>query len=171
LIKQDFRTALNEALNGKTGFIGIGNPDRGDDGFGVRLAEALAASGVPDVIVAGTVPENHITTLIDGSFDTLVLLDAVETGAGAGSVVLLNTGEIKSRFPQVSTHKISLGTLARLIERESSATVWLLGIQPAALQEGSGLSDSAHTTTELLHRILLDALVRRMQTEAECINS
>jgi hydrogenase maturation protease len=171
VIKLDFRTALDEALNGRTGFVGIGNTDLGDDGFGVRLAEALAASGVPDVIIAGTVPENHITTLIDGSFDNLVFIDAVETGAGAGSVVFLNTEEIKSRFPQVSTHKIGLGTLARLIERESSATVWLLGIQPAALQERTGLSDSAHATTELLHRILLDALARRMQIEAECIKS
>ena len=45
-MKQDFRAAMDEALTGKTGFLGIGNTDLGDDGFGVRLAEALAASGV-----------------------------------------------------------------------------------------------------------------------------
>jgi len=170
-MKQDFRTALDEALTGKTGFLGIGNTDLGDDGFGVRLAEALAASGVPDVIIAGTVPENHITSLIDGRFDNLVFIDAVNTGADTGSVVFFEADEIKSRFLPVSTHKCGLGTLARLIEMESSARVWLLGIQPAALQQRTGLSDSAQTTLELLHRILLDALPRRMQTEAECINS
>jgi hydrogenase maturation protease len=170
-MKQDFRAALDEALTGKTGFLGIGNTDLGDDGFGVRLAEALAASGVPDVIIAGTVPENHITSLIDGRFDNLVFIDAVNTGADTGSVVFLEADDIKGRFLSVSTHKCGLGTLARLIEMESSARVWLLGIQPAALQQRTGLSDSAQTTLELLHRILLDALPRRMQTEAECINS
>jgi hydrogenase maturation protease len=167
----DFCAAIEEALTGKIGFVGIGNTDLGDDGFGVRLAEALAASGVPDVIIAGTVPENHITSLIDGRFDNLVFIDAVNTGADTGSVVFLEADDIKSRFPQVSTHKFSLGSLARLIEMESSARVWLLGIQPATLREGTGLSDAARTTMELLHRILLDALPRLMQTEVECINA
>jgi hydrogenase maturation protease len=167
----DFCAAIEEALTGKTGFVGIGNADRGDDGFGVRLAQELAADGVLDIIIAGMEPENCITSLINGGFDNLVFLDAVETGAGSGSVVFLNADDIKSRFPQVSTHKIGLGTLARLIERESSARVWLLGIQPAALQEQTGLSDAAYTTMKLLQRILLDALARRTQIEAESINS
>jgi hydrogenase maturation protease len=170
-MEHDFSAVLKEALSGKTGFVGIGNPDRGDDGFGVRLAQALGACGVPDVIIAGMAPENGITSLIKGGFDNLLFLDAVETGGVAGSVVFLNADDIKSRYPQVSTHKIGLGTLARLIERESSARVWLLGIQPAALQEQTGLSDAARTTMELLRHILVDALDRRTQLEAECTNS
>ena len=170
-MKHDLRAALEAALTGKTGFVGIGNADRGGDGFGVRLAQALEASGVPEVMIAGTAPESRITSLINGGFDNLIFLDAVETGADAGSVVFLSADHIKSRFPQVSTHKIGLGTLARLIERESSARVWLLGMQPVALREHSGLSEAAHTTMELLQRILLDVLARRVQIEAECINS
>ncbi len=170
-MEQDLRDVLAEALTGKTGFVGIGNTDRGDDGFGVRLAQTLAASGVQDVTIAGMSPENSISSLIRGGFDNLIFLDAVETGAGAGSAVFLNAADITSRFPQISTHTISLGTLARLIEQESSARVWLLGIQPAALRDGTGLSDAAHTTMELLRHILLDALARRTQIEAERINS
>ena len=37
----DLREALHERLTGRTCLMGIGNPDRGDDGFGVRLAEAV----------------------------------------------------------------------------------------------------------------------------------
>ena len=170
-MEQGFLAVLAEALNGKTGFVGIGNTDRGDDGFGVRLAQALAARGVPDVAIAALTPENSISSLIKGGFDNLMFLDAVETGAAAGSVVFLHAADIKNRFPQISTHKISLGTLARIIERESSARVWLLGIQPAALRDGTGLSDAAQITLELLQHILLDALARRTQIEAECINS
>lgn len=170
-MKKDFRTTLHETLTGRTAFVGIGNTDLGDDGLGMRLAESLIASGVPDVFIAHTLPENHIASLINGSYDNLVFLDAVEAGTSAGSVVFLNTDEIKSRFPQVSTHKISLGTLARLIERESSARVWLLGIQPAAIEEQSGLSDSVQTTLKLLQCILLDASHQRTLSEAECIKS
>jgi len=170
-MKQDFRAALDAAVTGRTAFVGIGHPGLGDDGFGVRLAEALAASGVADVFIARTVPENHVTALIKSSFDSLVFIDAVSTGADAGSVVLLQSDEIKSRFPQVSTHKFSLGSLARLIEMESAARVWLLGVQPATLQEGTGLSDAARTTLKLLHRILLEMIPRRTRTDAECINA
>ena len=43
-----------------------------------------------------------------------------------------------ARFPQVSTHKISLGLLARL-DRGAVARrkAWLLGVQPESLRPGT----------------------------------
>jgi len=169
-MRKDLRTTLQETLTGRTAFVGMGNVDLGDDGFGVRLAEALAAGGLADVLVAHTVPENHMVTLARAGFDDVVFLDAVNVGAEPGSVVFLDSGELKNQFPQVSTHKFALGTWARLIEAEGSTRVWLLGIQPASLRQGASLSEPVETTLEILKVLLPETLDRpqRMPVEAEC---
>jgi hydrogenase maturation protease len=167
---KDLRTTLQETLTGRTVFVGIGNVDLGDDGFGVRLAEALAAGELADVLVTHTVPENYIATLAQAEFNNVVFLDTVNIGAEPGSVVFLDSGELKNQFPQVSTHKFALGTLARLIETEGSTRVWLLGIQPASLRESTGLSEPVETALEVLKVLLPEALDhrRRMPVEVEC---
>ena len=169
-VKKDLRTTLQERLTGQTALVGIGNVDLGDDGFGVCLAEALAAGGLADVLVTHTVPENHIVTLAQAGFDDVVFLDAVNVGAEPGSVVFLDSGELKNQFPQVSTHKFALGTLARLIEAEGPTRVWLLGIQPASLRQGASLSEPVETALEILKVLLPETLNhrQRMPVEVEC---
>ena len=165
--QKNLQETIKEALTGRTVFVGIGNVDLGDDGSGVRLAEALADSGLPDVLIAHTVPENHITTLVRGGFENVVLMDAVSTGSEPGSVVFLDASEVKIRFPQISTHKLSLATLAQLIESESPAHVWLLGIQPQTIKQGSGLSKPLETTLKFLKIILLDIFHQKRSSELE----
>jgi hydrogenase maturation protease len=171
LSQKDLQTTLCETLIGRTAFVGIGNVDLSDDGFGVRLAEELAGAGLPDVLITHTVPENYLPALSRGGFENVVFLDAVSTGAEPGSVVFLDARELKNRFPQVSTHKLALGALAGLIEAESPSRVWLLGTQPATLMQGNGLSESVETTLNLLRILLLDILHRRKPAEEECMPS
>jgi len=140
---------------GRVCFMGLGNPDYGDDGFGVRLAEELLKAGVRDVIVAGTTPERHLAAIAEGDFDDLVFLDAVECGAEAGSVVVADSREIEARFPQISTHKISVAVLAEVIESNGKTRVWLLGVQPQSLQSGQWLSPAVQRTIKLLKQLLL----------------
>jgi len=169
-MEKDLRATLQQTLTGRTAFVGIGNVDLGDDGFGVHLAEALAAGGLADVLVTHTVPENHVVTLAQAGFDNVVFLDAVNVGAEPGSVVFLDSGELRNQFPQVSTHKFALGTLARLIETEGSTRVWLLGIQPASLRESTCLSEPVKTALKILKVLLPETLGHRQRVpvELEC---
>jgi len=66
----DLAKELRERLRGRVCLVGIGNPDLGDDGFGVRLAEVMRAAGHPDVVVAGTTPERWAARLAEEGFDT-----------------------------------------------------------------------------------------------------
>jgi hydrogenase maturation protease len=157
-LTQDLGTALKAALAGRVCVVGVGNDDLGDDGFGVRLAEELLASGHEHVRVAGTTPENCLGQIEDGRFDTVLFLDAVDIGAEAGSAVLLDSASIQGKFPQISTHRISLGTLARLLERPGGPRVWLLGAQPSSLRFGSGLSRPLLTTLMILRDLLIQTL-------------
>jgi hydrogenase maturation protease len=164
----DLRDDLRRRLTARVCLVGIGNPDRGDDGFGARLAEAVRTLGYPDVIVAERTPERYMTQLSRGDFQTVLFLDAVEMGAAPGGVVLLEGREIVARYPQVSTHKLSLGALARLIETEGSTRVFLLGVQPQSVDNASGLSESVQTTLEVLRDLLAEVLPVGTEPLAVC---
>ncbi|MBI5818013.1 MAG: hydrogenase maturation protease [Verrucomicrobia bacterium] len=150
----DLREQLEVCFQGRVCLMGLGNTDYGDDGFGVRLAETLAAAGVPDVVVAGASPDRFVGRVVGGGFNHLIFLDAVESGSAPGSVVFLNAEEMSARFPQISTHKISLGLLAKWIEANGSTRAWLLGVQPESLKPGAGLTPTVQRTLEALVELL-----------------
>ena len=168
-MKRDLKEELRETLTGRIALVGIGNADLGDDALGVRLAERLQRAGLSSAVVAGTLPENIAGALARGGYDHVVFLDAVDFGAAPGSVVLMDATEIQSKFPQISTHKISLGMTARVIESECQTRVWLLGVQPASLRTGSEMSGPVKQTLKLLAGLLTEALRGKCsETEAKC---
>jgi hydrogenase 3 maturation protease len=155
----DLRAELSPLLAGRVCLVGLGNEDLGDDGFGMSLARRwLGAVAVgPAVLLAGLTPERHLAFLAEGGFEHVLLLDAVAFGGVPGSVVLLDSREMESRFPQVSTHRLSLGLLARWIEQSGGTTVHLLGVQPASLRPGTALSAPVRASVELLVALLEEA--------------
>jgi hydrogenase 3 maturation protease len=156
----DLREQLEQCFQGRVCLVGVGNVDLGDDGFGVRLAEAVANADLRFAIcdlravVAGKSPERYLIELSSGGFGHLIFLDAVEFGGSAGSVILLDSNEMASRFPQISTHKISLGTLAKWVEANGTTTAWLLGVQPESLKPGAPLTPTIQSTLEILAEML-----------------
>ncbi|HRZ55253.1 MAG: Hydrogenase 2 maturation protease [Verrucomicrobia bacterium ADurb.Bin006] len=169
----DLRAQLEPCLSGRVCFVGLGNADQGDDGAGMRLAEALRTglhpgaarrgedevfdAGTHSVVLAGTALERWGAALGRLDVDRFVFLDAVDFGGHPGSAVWLEGDEIRARFPQVSTHRMSLGAWARWLEADGSKRVWLLGVQPESLRAGRGLSAPVAAAVSALAQILLDA--------------
>jgi hydrogenase maturation protease len=149
---------LRRRLTGRVAVVGVGNPDLGDDGAGVRLAERLAARGLPDVLAAGSTPERWLARLARDGYRHVLFLDAVDAGAEPGAVLWADAASAASRFPQLSTHKLSLGTLARLLAADGGPDASLLGIQVARLAPGTGLSPTVETTVRILTDLLSDLL-------------
>ncbi len=138
-------------------FLGLGNTDYGDDGFGVRLASELIKAGVQDVVIGGTMPEQSLGKIAAQEFDHVVFLDATDFEAPPGAVVVLGAREMHMRFPQISTHKISLGVLAELAEVNGRTRCWLLGVQPESIRQSRTLTPTVQATLEIVKELLLDA--------------
>ena len=162
------REQLQKCFHGSVCLIGVGNVELGDDAAGVRLAERLSAApflrpgphpGRPfAVYVAGTDAERYIGRVSKGGWDHVIFLDAVEFGGPPGAVVFLDSDEMASRFAQVSTHKLSLGILAKWIEANGSTCAWLLGMQPESLRPGGMLTGEILKTIDTLAQLFQEAL-------------
>ncbi len=156
----DLRQQLTEILSGRTCVVGIGNAAQADDAVGLWLAQRLSADARLEtpVLLAGTEPDRHLGELCRRDLDRVHFLDAVDFQAEPGAVVLLNSAEMRSRYPQISTHRLSLGLLAQCIESGSQTRVWLLGVQPESVQPGRDLSARVQATVDLLCKVLVDVL-------------
>jgi hydrogenase maturation protease len=161
---QDLRDEIRGCFSGRVFLMGVGNIACGDDGLGAILSESLLdrmkggmefAPGHA-VINAGETPERFLKAA--EGFDHLIFLDAVEFKGTPGSVVFLDSEETAGRFPQVSTHRPSLGLLARLVEH-SGTKAWLLGVQPGSLKQGHSLTQEVKATLEILGDMLMEMMI------------
>lgn len=72
--------------------VGVGNVLRRDDGFGVAVAERLAAVGVPDgarLVEVGIGGVALVQELLGTAYDALVVIDLVDRGRSPGTVMVL----------------------------------------------------------------------------------
>ena len=149
------RDQLESCFAGEVCLMGIGNLDYSDDGFGPCLATELLAKGMP-AVVAGTCPERYLGQVANQGFDHLIFLDAVAFGGQPGSVIFLDAEQLIPRFPQVSTHKISLSVLAKWAEANGKTKAWLLGVEPESTRPARQLTPAVKTTLEALTQLLCD---------------
>ncbi len=140
---------------GRTCFMGLGNPDYGDDGFGVQLADELTKAGIPEVVIGGAVPEQRLGKIAAQDFDYVVFLDAVDFAAPPGSLVVMGARQIQVRFPQISTHKISLSVLAEMVQANGRTKVWLVGVQPESIRQDKPVTSVVRATLEIVKELIL----------------
>jgi len=149
-----FETDLRASVKGatKTVIVGIGNELNGDDGFGVHVAGELGSSGRIISIQAHTVPENFISKIAGEKPSHVIFIDAADLGAEPGTLELLSPGDL-ARVKTV-THRIPLARLIERLESMHGCRVLIIGMQPAGMAVGSGLSVKALGAA----RVLIDLL-------------
>jgi hydrogenase maturation protease HycI len=149
----------------RVALVGIGHELRGDDAAGVMLARAFShllereGAGVREkvlVIDAGPAPENHTGALRRFMPDLVLLVDAAELCALAGTVRWLAWQETSGL--SASTHSLPLYMLAQYLSVELKCEVALLGIQPAVLTLGAALSPAVQRAVEEIVQALRENL-------------
>lgn len=107
--------------------LGVGNPLMGDDGIGVELAHRLLERDYGPLVhveEGGTLGMALLPLLEDA--DTVILLDAVKTGAPPGTLVTRSRDELPRHFSHVlSPHQIGM--------KEVLGAAQLCGTLPRAL--------------------------------------
>ena len=140
----DFQEVLQPLIAPQTtAFIGLGNPDRGDDNFGLRLAEILRKIGFPHVF---SEVDDLATVALDlrenSSIKIIVFLDVVDIGKASGTPVLLE----RAKFPVLhSSHEVPLGVYAAILVA-AKKSVYCLGVQAEHLEFQEPMSQSVMDT-------------------------
>jgi hydrogenase maturation protease len=123
--------------------MGVGNPQRGDDGIGCRVVQSLAqADRLPagvELVDGGTQGLGLVNQLLDRR--RAVLIDAADLGREPGAFCRLTIDELAGPSP-FNVHAAGLRDallLARALGRLPEEVV-ILGVQPATLAWDSGLS-------------------------------
>ena len=143
-------------LTGKIVFVGIGNPLRGDDAFGLRLIERIQGKVRAVCIEAGTAPESYTGKIVKEKPDTIVLVDAVHLNKPPGEYALLEKAEIlKTGF---TTHDLSPDLMIEYLEGRTRADIYLLGVQPQTLAMGAEMSEPVKKSLDKLAATLELAL-------------
>ncbi len=142
---------------------GVGNVLRGDDGFGVAVAQSLYQnnnfSGEVDIFEAGIAGIAFVQELMNG-YDALIIADAVDRGTEAGTIFVFEpeiheTGETSSLDFHRSladahyTEPSKVLTLARALN-VLPPKIFVVGCQPAGYDEfGAEMSEPVSLAVEV----------------------
>jgi hydrogenase maturation protease len=127
---------------------GVGNIFLGDDGFGVEVARRLVGRDLPAGVRAADfgIRGVHLAHEILDGYDALVLIDAVPLGAEPGSVAVMDVPwgarEGEAQALALDAHSLSPAAVLATVGQLGGQLrhVYVVGCQPASLEEGIGLS-------------------------------
>lgn len=155
---------------------GFGNVLRADDGFGVRVVEALLSSDVPDdvrVLEIGIGGIHLVQELLTGT-DALILVDAVEVGRPAGTVVVLDPPRTDMSSWSVTQRRDALADVHYATPERALLLAQALDVLPPVVQmvgcqhaEGRGVGIGLSPPVEAAVPVAASE-VRRMVTELGC---
>ncbi len=132
---------------------GIGNVFFGDDGFGVAVARRLAEEQLPDDVTVADfgIRGVHLAyELLDGA-ETTTPVDPLPRGRAPGTVSLIEPEVDAAVDPAVGdAHGMDPATVLSFARRlgASPRRVLLVGCEPADVNEGIGLSETAAGAVE-----------------------
>lgn len=155
-----WRNELERVLRARIGkrlvLLGVGNPLRGDDGVGSLLARRMRERGKPFVLDGGSAPENCGEPIAALAPRTVLVVDAARFGGNAGAVRIFRSGEVAGGA--LSTHDQSLRVLAHYLRGRCGCEMLILGVEPASVGIGAGLSAPVRATLDEMEAAFLSML-------------
>jgi hydrogenase maturation protease len=145
---------MNQQAQPRTLVLALGNPIRSDDGVGIVALGCLEKDPrVPNAVdlLEGGTKGLELVSYLSG-ISRLLVLDAVDVGAAAGTIVCMQGTELCSLPGNGNVHDLALADILnalRLLGQEPREIV-LLGMQPSTTELGTALSKSVETSLPLL---------------------
>lgn len=143
------------SLNQSSLIIGVGNPLRGDDGFGPALVAGLHGKTRINLLDAEEIPEAFLDQAVQMAPDKLMIADAVALGGLPGEAALMPPESLGQKIA-ISTHNLPLMMFIKFFREQSPNTeVMLLGVQPKGIEFGKELSPEIRKTIDSLVNIIV----------------
>jgi len=135
--------------------IGLGNPDRADDGAGIEIVSRWKARLKERAFFdTETSAETAVFDgLEDPEVEVFLFVDAADFGGQAGEIRLFEGGESPRFEPAISTHKVPIGLLMEMIRSKGRQAV-LLGIQPGSMALFGGMTGGVREAVESLKALV-----------------
>lgn len=143
-------------MQGKTVLVGIGNPLRGDDGFGPALIGRLQGKVKLICIDAGNSPENYLGRIIKEEPDTVLLVDVAHLDLEPGQYQILQPPEIMKCG--LTTHDMSSRMLIDFLENETQANIFMLAVQPKNISLGEEMSECLGRTLDKIEILIQEGI-------------
>ncbi|RLF99968.1 MAG: hypothetical protein DRN49_03595 [Thaumarchaeota archaeon] len=126
--------------NGEIIFLGVGNPLRGDDGIGVKIAEDLKTSienkenKIKVIVVEDRI--DLIPSFLAGMKPALIIMfDAMDFGGRMGEIRITSLPEADKT---ISTHSLPLELMLKLAG--ITAPTYVVGIQISSMEFGETIT-------------------------------
>jgi hydrogenase 3 maturation protease len=157
-MKNELQLALEGINPAESIVVGMGNVLKKDDGVGSILAERLLRNTKIPVLDAGNAPENYIGKIISFHKSIIIFLDALDFGAVPGTYKFFNINDAYDG--NIASHTFSIGFIFDLIRSEMDCEGYVLGIQPADIRFGSGLTDNVANVLDEITDLFEDWIYR-----------
>ena len=146
----------------RTLIIGLGNEYRRDDAVGLIVARRLRQAAPESVLVREETGEGASLLESWQDAETVILVDAVQSGAASGTVHRLDAHEqpIARQFFRFSTHAFGLAEaveLARALGRLPPRLV-VYGVEGRSFEAGVGLSPEVEAAVQVVVERVLGEL-------------
>ena len=111
------------------------------------------------MIDVGTAPENYIQPIIKKAPQNLLIIDAIDFGAAAGTINIFKPEQLNSSV--FSTHTLSPHLFVDTIRQSIKVDVYFVGIQPAQIGLGQSISPHVNQAVQWLIRTLTEIFTLR----------
>jgi hydrogenase maturation protease len=113
---------------------GMGNKERGDDGFGPYIVENVRETDNIKKIDCNLYPENYLNKIVSLNPDLIIFFDTVKK-EGAKTFLLRNDEIVTNNPISVSTHNLPFSAIYQFLRENSKAEIFLLGVSVNSYQE------------------------------------
>ena len=138
----------------KTIVIGIGNPDRGDDGAGIQVARSLVGMHPPSIEILEKSGEGAELMECWRGVERVILVDAVQAAGKPGAIHRLDPHAdlFPSDFFHYSSHAFSVAEAIEIsrVLGELPPAMLVYGIEGFDFQPGLSLSPAVAAAVELV---------------------
>ena len=117
-------------------YIGLGNPERGDDGAGIELALQLKKCGMKNVLLGDNKEKSKIFLKSKSNW-CIIYLDAVDFGGSPGKITIIPLHYVL--LNSVLSHRLS-PFLSSQFTYEHIKNSFLLAIQPGSIEKKKEIS-------------------------------